>query len=179
MLPLATYTDVNNAWGGATLPPITRHESHALFEKLIAKFGTDSERIGRCRVPAWCRRPRKVWASPKPRNTLLHVNGGHNGLPRMIHDASHIVFEWKHPGKKTHSVPHAELEWEMIAYAMSKGWHLPKVEKAKPTLAEKHAAELLRLAANEKRWLSKAKRAKTALAKIAKRRKYIERRAAC
>src|SRR5215831_1746228 len=126
MQTTVTYDDVNGAWGGIKLPPITQAEAIPLFGKLIKKFGRHPDKLPTRTY--WARKGRRVWASPKERDTSVYANGGHNGLGRMIHDASHIVFEDHHPGLKTHSHVHATLELEMIRYAMRKGWHLPKAK---------------------------------------------------
>jgi hypothetical protein len=177
-MELTSYDDVNNAWGGITLPPVTTKACAPYFAKLVEKFAKCEDRIGRPFVPGWARKGRRVWASPKAQDTSQHRAGGRNGLPRMIHDASHLIFEWKHPKKKTHCVPHAELEWQMIEYALRKGWHLPPAEKAKPIKPTAHQARWIKLdrtRAGIKRWESKAKRAETALRKLRRRAKALER----
>lgn len=170
-----TYDDVNSAWGGVTVPPITQKESVPLFAKLIKKFGRHEDR-GTMVVPYWARKGRRVWASPKPQDTTRASNGGLPGLGRMIHDASHVVFEWRHPTFLTHSHRHAELEREMIQFVVTKGWHLPKPKKPKPAKVVPTAADkLARILAAEKRWTTKLKRADTALKKLARQRRYYER----
>lgn len=49
------------------------------------------------------------------------------------------------------------------------------VDPATPTIEERHAAELEKLAVDEKRWAAKAKRAATALKKIRARKRRLER----
>lgn len=44
-----------------------------------------------------------------------------------------------------------------------------------PTIEERHAAELEKLAVDEKRWAAKAKRAATTLKKIRRRKRRLER----
>jgi hypothetical protein len=172
-----TYDDVNGAWGGAILPPITQAQAIPLFKKLIARFGRHPDKLP-TRAPYWARKGRKVWASPRPRDTSRYANGGHNGLGRMIHDASHIVFEDHHPGLKTHSHVHAALELAMIQYAMKKGWHLPKAKpepKPKPSKDEARALKIARTVASIARWEAKARRAENALRKLRRRKAGLER----
>lgn len=175
---MTTYEDVNNAWGGILLPPVTTKQCAPYFAKLVEKFGRSPDRIGRPSLPGWARRGRRVWASPKPQDTSKHRNGGRNGFPRMVHDASHHVFEWLHPTLLTHSHRHADLECEMIAYVLRKGWHLPPAPKpapAKLTPTQERYVRLDRARASIKRWQSKQKRAETALRKLNARVRGLER----
>jgi len=163
-----SYDDVNGAWGGITLPAVTLAETKPLFAKLIARFGKHPDKMPTA-APYWARKGRRVWASTKPRDTRRYANGGHNGLGRMIHDASHIVFEDHHPNLKTHSHVHAALELAMIQYAMRKGWHLPKAKpepKPRPDKSELRVLKLARTRASIERWEAKARRAENALRKL-------------
>lgn len=155
METLTTYDDVNSAWGGAALPPVTRVIAVAVHAKLVRKFG------GRDWRPT--RRGRRCWAAPKGSDTR-HPRA--NGIPRMVHDASHYVFAKLHPTFLTHSAAHAKLEKQMIEHVLAKGWHLPKPAKPKPTPEDRRALALARTEAAIKRWTTKAKRAATALKKL-------------
>jgi len=173
------YDDVNGAWGGTILPPITQAETVPLFIKLITKFGKHPDKLA-THVPYWGRKGRRVWASTTPCDTKRYANGGHNGLGRMIHDASHVVFEDHHPGKLTHSHVHAALELAMIQYAMRKGWHVPRPEPEpapKPSKAEARALKLQRTDASIARWEAKLRRAENALRKLRRRKAGLERHA--
>jgi hypothetical protein len=79
----------------------------------------------------------------------------------MIHDASHYVFERRHPSARPHDGGHAALEREMVEYVARKGWAVPKAPKlkARPSYAERltHTRALMA------RWETKAKRADTAI----------------
>jgi len=164
---LTTYDDVNNAWGGQPLPPITAERSRQVFGKLVRRFG------GRkMRMPSWSRRLNRSWAAPKGTST---DRPRLNGMPRMVHDASHWVYGRLHPTFKTHSAAHAALEKQMIECVLAEGWYLPKVAPT-PTADEKIAAELAKAEASIKRWTTKAKRADTALRKLRRREKNLRAR---
>ena len=158
-----TYDDVNGAWGGIKLPPITAAASNPIFGRLVRKFG------GRkMRLPPWSRRTMRSWAAPKGSNTAYPRK---NGLPRMVHDASHWVFGLLHPTFKTHSAAHAALERQMIEAVLAKGWHLPK-EKPAPVVID----EMANIEARIKKWRSKAKRAATAIRKLERKAKRLRAR---
>jgi hypothetical protein len=166
-----TYDDVNDAWGNIKLPPVTSAEVKPIFTKLLRKFGGKT-----MRAPWWSKRVNRAWAAPKGTNTRY---GPSKGLPRMVHDASHWVFEQKHGRKlKAHSARHATLELAMIQHVIAKGWHLPKPTKpepAKPTPGEARSAKLDATRAAIRRWESKAKRAATALRKLKARERGLAR----
>jgi hypothetical protein len=160
-----TYRHVNDAWAGAMLPPITEKEAHKVFDKLVAKFG------GRkMRKPWWAGRVNRAWASTKALDTQCSRG---SGLPAAVHDAGHWVHKKLHPIAKTHCHPHAALEKAMIEHVVAKGWHLPKAKKAKAkaTRADRiaHAEKLL------KRWMTKKRRAETAIRKLSAKSRRLAR----
>lgn len=162
-----TYRDVNDAWGNIKLPPITEKEAHKVFDKLVTKFG------GRkMRKPWWAGRPNTSWASPKEIDTT-YTPMRYRGLPAAVHDAGHWVHSKLHPIAKTHCHPHAALEKAMIEHVVAKGLHVPKrkAPKAKATKAQRlaHAHALL------KRWMTKKKRAETAIKKLNAKARRLER----
>jgi hypothetical protein len=158
-----------------TLPPITEAEARVFCPKLIAKFGG---RDFKNRRPWFLKKLNRSWASTEPQDTSEHRAGGRNGLPRMIHDTSHWLYEAMHPRFLTHSTRHAALEQDMISYVLKKGWHLPKPPKPakpKPTKAEARRLKFDATAASIRRWETKAKRAATALRKLKARQRGLER----
>jgi hypothetical protein len=172
MESLTSYSDVNDAWGNVKLPPVTAAEAKPIFDKLLKKFGGKH-----LRGPWWSHRVNRAWAAPKGTDTQ-YARG--NGLPRMVHDASHWVFERRHGKRwfKAHSARHAALELEMIQHVLAKGWHLPKPVKAappKPSPVEARSAKLDATRASIKRWETKAKRAATALRKLRARERGLAR----
>jgi hypothetical protein len=102
------------------MPKVTRKEIIVYYNRLIKKFGKAKDApegmylsFQRCNTRY---RARMCWASTKP------TTGHHKGWGRMIHDASHRVFRWRHPSFKPHDGGHATLEREMAEYVMRKGW---------------------------------------------------------
>jgi hypothetical protein len=153
-----TYADVNAAWSPVLpLPPITGKETARIFRKVLRGFSWPRGE----RLPLWARRAVRTWAAPRGTDGPLGP-----GLPRMIHDASHLVFKKLHPTFRLHSVAHAKLELKMIQHVLAKGWHVPKPKKPSPTTDERRATRLASLQGRRKRWLSKQKRATTALRKL-------------
>lgn len=166
------YLDVNAAWRGQTLAPITMVQSTKLFRKLVMKFGG---RHMLSRIPYYYRDGRRVWASPQILVASSSLHDINRGLGRMVHDCSHFVFERLHPTFKTHSAAHAELEQEMITHVIEQGWHLPKPVKPKPTASELQRQELQRVLELQQKWETKQKRAHTALTKLRLKRRRLER----
>lgn len=168
-MELTTYDDVNNAWSGLSLPPITTAAAAPIFARLVRRFGVKKTKA---QLPRWARDGRRCWAAPKGTDTSRPRA---NGLPRLVHDASHYTFDKLHPTFKTHSAAHAELEKQMIEYVISSGMHLPK-EVAAPSRDEAVAVELAKVESRIKRWQTKAKRAATALRKLARKEKRLRAR---
>lgn len=115
----------------AVMPAITRKEILKYYKKLIRHFGKISLapvnrqiQFQQLYIPKRKQSltaknrgtARKCWASSKP------TSGHHKGWGRMIHDASHKVFRYRHPSFRPHDGGHATLEREMAEYVMKKGW---------------------------------------------------------
>ena len=157
------------------LPAITRVEATRYYGMLVRHFGRASmmpvgvaEARNNKPVPVnYVSTGRRCWASTKP------TRGHFTGWGRMIHDASHHVFRYRHPSARPHDGGHATLEREMAAYVMARGWLNPKPAKvtAKPAPSDKLAA----IDAKLKRWQTKAKRAATAIKKLNRQRARIVR----
>lgn len=154
-----------------TYPPVTRKAILPYYQKLIRAFGKLAEMpvgIQEARTRNYTRdrrsAARRCWASTKP-------SSGHgNGWGRMIHDASHEIFEVRHPRARPHDGGHATLEREMAAYVEARGW---LVQTAKPVTPKLDAtAKLARIEAAIIRWNAKRKRAETALKKLHRKAKY-------
>jgi hypothetical protein len=95
----------------------------------------------------------------------------------MIHDASHYVFEKRHPHARPHDGGHATLERQMAKYVEAKGWPVHEaVHKPKAKTVTDDTTKLERLRASSARWESKQRRAERAIRKLAKRIKYYERK---
>lgn len=168
---LTTYDDVNNAWGGQPLPPITTADAAPIFARLVRRFGVKKTKA---QIPRWARDGRRCWAAPRGTDTS---NPRANGLPRLVHDASHYAFDKLHPTFKTHSAAHADLEKRMIEHVIAAGLHLPKIRPT-PSPDQAVAVALAKVEARIKRWQTKAKRAATALRKLGRTEKRLRARLA-
>lgn len=87
----------------------------------------------------------------------------------MIHDVSHRIFRYRHPAFKPHAGGHSTLEREIAEYVAKSGW-LEVKQPNKATLEEKRAKQLAHNEQLTKRWLTKQKRATTALRKLKRQR---------
>lgn len=162
-------------------PAVTRVAILPYYKRLIARFGRlidmpvnvqesrmalgrgDYTRNNRARA-------RTCWASTRA------TTGHDKGWGRMIHDASHEVFEIRHPSARPHDGGHATLEREMAEYVARKLWTVPTIAvkpKSRPTYDERIAHTRALMA----RWETKAKRAATALRKLQRRVRALERAA--
>lgn len=144
----------------AVLPPLTRKAAMRYADRIVRKFG----RLGlgspnQTRPASWSTwriyEGRRCWAATKP--TAGHLKG----WGRMIHDASHLVFQARHPSFRPHDGGHAALEREIAEYVVRKGWLAPraKIRHQKPNSYE-------RAKANLPRWETKLKRATNAIKKL-------------
>jgi hypothetical protein len=166
------YTAVEAALPAA-LPPITREEALRAYRKLVRHFGSVkdlpvgvAEARGGRPIRTFRERARRVWIAPKP------TTGHHRGWGRLIHDASHTVFERRHPHARAHDGGHATLEREMAQYVVAKGWlagSLKPPVKAKPTISDQLKALQYRI----DKWQTKARRASTALKKLHNTKKRL------
>lgn len=163
------YEMVNGGWGDPLyLPAITGKEAMHRAMMLSRKFGDGSVPFSGPRYRTNI--GKRSWAS-----TEATRNERDHGWRNMVHDVSHWVHLRNHRGYlKSHSRVHAAMELSMIQYVLLMGWTKPK-GKAKPTLDEKRAKALGQTRANIKRWLTKEKRARTALKKLrVKERRLIK-----
>jgi hypothetical protein len=116
------------------------------------------------------------WDPQAPHRRAIFVNPS-KGWRDFAHDASHYL-DWYANGKSEHGKHHAKFEARLIAEIVRRGWLDEKPEPPVVTLRPVGATQRLKLQRIEeriKRWETKAKRAKTALAKLAKQRRYYER----
>jgi len=163
-------------------PPVTRAAILPHYLRLVRIFGALSdipvgvaEARGARPIRSNRTRARTCWASTKP------TTGHGKGWGRMIHDASHYVFEKRHPSARPHDGGHSRLEREMADYVATVGWieraeaikRAAKVKHGRPSYAERieHTRALMA------RWERKAKRAGTALRKLKRRIRALERAA--
>lgn len=157
------YEKVNSAWP-VTLPSITRAEGARAARKLIHHFH-------RRRKVRWSRR---CWIAVTPEANTLH-----RGWRRLVHDVSHRVFDLTHPNSTNHGGLHAKLEQAMVEYVVAQGWLGGPLRPAqvRSRAVPSPADKLARVRASMKRWLTKKKRAETALSTLRRRERYYEKRA--
>jgi hypothetical protein len=153
------------------LPAITMDQALRAYRRLVRAFGgVRHGPVGMERpVRAYRESGRRCWASTKPTNRANHDNG----WGRLIHDASHYVFQRRHPNFRPHDSGHATLEREMSQYVVS---HC-MLDKYRPAPKKRltHDAKIAKCRDSIKRWESKAKRAQTALRKLKRRLAALER----
>lgn len=166
------YERANTLWPNS-MPPLTYPEAVRAAKRLYRfvrgkrcdwEFREASGRVG-------------TWMGA---GQIFHINpagdGGHVGWDGLIHNLSHWLY-YQTPGyDKPHSKGHARLEARMIKQVLRRGW-LSGALQDKPKVPKK-ADELARIDAKAARWQSKLKRAQTALRKLARQRKYYEKKLA-
>lgn len=139
------YADIN----GYTWPRTTANITTPRAVQLVRRFGRKSLASANVEhdmhVPAYVLRGRRCW-------------GGPGGWPRMIHDVSHAVFRYRHPGFRPHAGGHETLEREIMLHVLSQGWALKPTPRAKPD-------PLLKARDAVKKWERRAKLAATKLKK--------------
>jgi len=151
---MTPYENVNNAWPATTPGVLTRAEAERAARKLVNHF----------KGPRHAIRVSRAWVTTPTSRFRDSLN---RGWRRMVHDISHDVWSAMAPNAKNHGTWHAELEAEMVAYVVKKGWLSgtlrPKVSAPRrPGPTDRLATTLAAL----KRWESKRKRAETAIKKL-------------
>jgi|SRR6267143_6281243 hypothetical protein len=176
----AKYASVNGAWP-ADLPPITDQEAIELVRRLYIKF------MGRkLAVPisiatgnrlTWHRGDRFDVNPKRTKNGPID-----QGWKDIVHLLSHYVHGKKYPGHKPHDGrgTHAFMEREMVEHVVNSGWLEGKLKRERkvkppPTADERTAARLVNLDDRIRRWETKRRRAETALAKLGRQRRRLER----
>lgn len=165
----AWYERTNAAWP-AKVPALTGPEAVRALRKLY-RFGTGRTLAAEVRIGSG---NRHTW----PRRGVWTVNPS-KGWFDLVHGVSHWVHLQTHPGERPHSKAHARLEARMIREVVRRGWlegklrdPEPKPRPAGPSVQELRYRRTLEAI---ERWRAKAKRAKTALAKLDRRAGYYER----
>jgi hypothetical protein len=153
------YERVNATWP-RPIPQLTAEEAIRAAKRLY-RFGMKRTWRGPVRVTSgnrytWIRRGEMVVNPSHGWHGLVHL------LSHYCHHRNSTVFD------KPHGRKHAQLEIRMIKEAIKRGWldgklkSEPKVKAKPPTPNDK----LERLRLREKRWITRTKRAATALKKI-------------
>ena len=168
----ARYLTVDAVWESvACVPPITRAEATVASRKLYRHFGGRGEHDHqRYRVKP--EPVRRCWITSKPGAGL------DRGWRRLVHDVSHRIFRYRHPGWRPHHPQHALLELELATYVVTQtdwltGGLAPKPKVARDLVAERRARVEARLAS----WESRLRRAQKAVAKLRRQLAYYDRRA--
>jgi hypothetical protein len=181
----SAYADINN---GRWYPPLTRAEAWRYAKVLIRHFGSPrdaamrpgidgeprpahrAEILGKLRF--YCDRQelgRRCWASSKP------TQGHDTGWGRLIHDVSHIVHEYRHPKARPHDLLHAQIERNVQVFVELQGWLVERRTPTKPIISQRRELRRLKLCARLARWRTKAKRANTAIRKLNRQLRALER----
>jgi hypothetical protein len=163
------YRRVNAAWP-AKVPPLTADEAVRAARKLY-RFAMGYTWRGPVRVTSG---RRYTWI----RHGVLVVNPEH-GWKGLVHLLSHYCHDRSvGADEQGHNAAHARAELRMIKEVIKRGWLagtlVPKPKPA-PVPIDKHAEKVARTEAAIKRWTTKQKRAETALRKLRRRLRALER----
>jgi len=163
--PIDIHKPVAPLWPNP-LPPLTAHEAERAARRLwryaMGETYTGKVHIGTGNRYNWYR------------NGVLTVNPS-RGWKNLIHELSHYFWYAANPGERPHSKHHARWEIKLTKEALKRGWLAGKLkapEKKPAPVADPRQRKLALVEAGIKRWETKAKRAKTALAKLEKKRRY-------
>lgn len=166
------YQSVNGAWPCASndLPKLDDAEAILAVKKLV-RFAKVKRRITKFKIVTG---NRHTW----PRYGVWNVNAG-RGWHALVHSVSHYCHRKLFPQHNPHHTTHAFLERSMIEHVCKSGWlegklRKPDKPKAEPGAREVRQAKLIRIEARIEAWRRKEQRARTALAKLARQRKYYE-----
>jgi len=104
--------------------------------------------------------------------------GGLGGWAEIVHSMSHYFHSRNNPTLAPHHAKQAYLERKLTETALRRGFLdgklKPKPKAPKPPV-DKLALQMERLEARERAWATKLKRANTAIAKMKKERRSLER----
>lgn len=169
------YDPIEALFTGITVPALSRHEAERAARELLRLFTKreDCSPTSPERLSADTFRVRRCWLATNPGYQL------HKGWGRLIHDVSHRAFRFRHPGWRPHEHGHERLELAVARAVLDAGYFDGRLKPPPPpTRTQAAAQELASLDVRVKRWTAKAKRASTALAKLARRRRVLETRVA-
>lgn len=176
-LPKGKYDSVNGVWPEGT------NEGRAI-KPTPQEAMSAAKRLYRVAMGKSWRGPMKLTTGRRHTSIIggvFYVNPDHTwdgGWHGIVHSISHHA-SWRRYGEN-HGPRHAWIEKQLIEHVVSHGWLDGKLKRPTKPKAdtdpkrEKHARILSRI----KSWQSKAKRAKTALAKLERQRRYYERQLA-
>lgn len=183
------YRRVNDTWGDAEIPKPTNEEAIAGVKKLYrfmfgeswsgeVKIGTGSTKTYPHGGVLWVNPDRKWYGTNRVPDA---------GWKDIVHLMSHYG-HWKlNPGVRPHGRQHAQLEIRLIKEVLKRGWLAGSLRRpAKPDpeplahaavdpKVSARAERLRRVEERLRRWQTKAKRAKTAIAKLERSRRGLQR----
>lgn len=181
------YTEVNQR----SYPPLTRKDAYQVARRLLRKLGSptfcavrDIKEDGNPVLPSRVvldnifafyidhntSKGRTCWASAKP------TTGHDKGWGRLIHDVSHMLQQYRHPGERPHGGSHHSIERE-VAMCVDTSGYIRAFTPQKINREAGRAARLIRQRARLDRWVAKRKRADTAIKKLTRTIKAAEQRA--
>lgn len=121
----------------------------------------------------------KTWVYGPSYRREIRLNPG-RGWEDMIHSLSHYI-HGATSKKRPHGAEHANLELRMVRFALEGGWFegalrpKPRAQKPAATKPDPKVAKLAKVKASIKRWTTKQRRAETALGKLARQERTLER----
>lgn len=158
----------------AQFPRIGSEEARRVYLRIMRAFGKweYASCAAHCYTtntnirPIHADRARRCWISSGVTSGSNH----HKGWGRLIHDVSHELHHYRHPGLRSHDPTHAKLEREIAQHVVAMGWLTPEgslVPKPSKRVAPSAAERTVEAIA---RWTLKLKRAENALRKLNARR---------
>jgi hypothetical protein len=164
--PIDIHKPVAPLWPDP-LPPLTAYEAERAARRMW-RYAKGETYTGKVHIGTG---NRINWYA----KGVLTVNPS-RGWKHLIHELSHYFFYDANPGERPHSKYHARWEIKLTKEALKRGWldgKLKKPEVSKPVV-DPRLRKLALVEAGIKRWETKAKRAKTALAKLERKRRYYQ-----
>jgi hypothetical protein len=178
------YATVND---GRVYPALTRAEAHAVALRILYVFGDPSDAAvrptGRNAMRSDLRNIYETWTNGGEAGRIcwasrVPTSGHFKGWGRLIHDVSHMIHRYRHPGERPHGDSHYRIEADVLAWVDAELLKPAVVlVPATPKLsrADERAIKYLRTVGAIARWERKFKRAETALRKLHARKRRYER----
>lgn len=165
------YARVNGAWPDGDLPVPTEQEAISGAKRLYRMA------MGKPWKGKWAATSGRRHTWPRSGVFYVNANGNHFGGWRdIVHFMSHYCNYRLYPKHKPHHGSHHFLEKEMVEYVIRQGWldgKLKRPEKPKPAFDPKRV-RYERVCRRIEMWERKARRARTALKKLARTKGYYE-----
>jgi hypothetical protein len=166
----AHYQDVNHGWP-EVMPACTRQEADRASRAIVRHFKMGL--AGPLRV-------RRCWIAVTPPYDKLN-----RGWRRLVHDWSHRLFRVRNRqhaatrNRRPHDPSHVRVEREVMQFVLERGFLNGRLAPTvKPKVRTTDADKVARIAAAQKRWTTKLRRAETALRKLKKQAAYYAKKTA-